>query len=356
MIELRHLYKTFESRTGRVEALKDISLTIEQGDSFGIIGFSGAGKSTLVRCINLLERPDSGQVLINGVDMMGLSKKELRQARKKIGMIFQHFNLMPSRTIAQNVAYPLKDSSLSRSEKQEKVRSLLELVELSDKADAYPAQLSGGQKQRAAIARALANDPDILLCDEATSALDPVTTRSILALLRKIQKQTGLTLVVITHQMDVVKEICSHAAVMENGVCVEQGSTFDIFACPKQDVTNRFLHSTSSLQKIDTLLEEDPQQIVLKKNQLLCRFTFGRQNASEPYLARLALQYGLLVNILYADIEYIGSSPIGGTVALLDLPEQQPQEEKSGSLPETVTRAFDWLRQEGIQVEVIAHG
>lgn len=362
MIELKHLNKTFPSSSGPIEALKDISLTIEDGAVYGIIGFSGAGKSTLVRCINLLETPDSGEVLIGGTDLRTLKPAALRQARKKIGMIFQHFNLMPSRTIAENVAYPLAGSSLSKTQKKQKVQQLLDLVELSDKADAWPHQLSGGQKQRAAIARALANDPQILLCDEATSALDPMTTRSILRLLRKIQKQTNLTLVVITHQMDVVKEICTHAAVMENGRCVEQGQTADIFASPKEEVTSRFLHSTTNLKKIDSLLADSPERIALKPGQVLCRFTFGRQNATEPYLAGLALKYGLLVNIVYADIEYIQNSPIGGTVAVLESAEEfnpagscNVSRTDPTDCEENISRALNWLTEQGIRVEVLAH-
>ncbi len=343
MIELNHISKTFSTKDREVNALKDVSLRIEDGDIYGIIGFSGAGKSTLVRCINLLEKPDQGEVLIDGTDLTKLSARELRQARRKIGMIFQHFNLMPSRTIAQNVLYPLAKSGLSKAEKQKKAAELLELVELSDKANAYPAQLSGGQKQRAAIARALANDPQILLCDEATSALDPITTRSILKLLKKVNEQLGVTLVIITHQMDVVKEICSHAAVMENGVCVEQGSTFEIFANPSRDVTRRFLHTTTNLKKIDEILEEDPEAFPLEKNQQLVRFTFLERNATQPFLARLSLDYQILVNITYADIEYVQGSPIGGTVAILE------------GERENIEKGLDFMKARGIQTEVLKY-
>ena len=218
MIYLKNICKTFiDDNKKEVHAVNDVSLTINDGDIFGIIGFSGAGKSTLVRCINLLERPTSGTVEVDGKDLTKLSEKELRESRKKIGMIFQHFNLFPSRTIFGNVAFPLQGSGLSKEEIAAKVRNLLELVGISEKENAYPSQLSGGQKQRVAIARALANDPDILLCDEATSALDPQTTKAILDLLKDLNKKLGITIVVITHEMAVVKEICNKVAVMEKG-------------------------------------------------------------------------------------------------------------------------------------------
>ena len=229
MIELKHIVKEFNDSGRDVHAVNDVSLTIDDGDIFGIIGFSGAGKSTLVRCINLLGRPTSGEVIIDGGDITALSQKELREARKKIGMIFQHFNLMPSRTVAGNVAFPLKNSGLSKQEIKAKVKKLLDMVEIGDKEDAYPSQLSGGQKQRVAIARALANDPKILLCDEATSALDPQTTHSILELLKRLNKELGITIVVITHEMDVVKTICNKVAVMEHGRVVETGDILKVF-------------------------------------------------------------------------------------------------------------------------------
>ncbi len=233
MIELSHISKEFVSGKRTVHAVQDVSLTIDKGEIFGMIGFSGAGKSTLVRCINLLERPTSGKVIVDGQDMLSLSAKELRQARKKIGMIFQHFNLMPSRTVAGNVAYPLRSSGLSKQQIAEKVQRLLDLVGIGDKAEAYPKQLSGGQKQRVAIARALANDPNVLLCDEATSALDPQTTKAILQLLKHLNETLGITVVLITHEMAVVKEICRRVAVMEHGKVVESGEVFNIFANPR---------------------------------------------------------------------------------------------------------------------------
>ncbi|MFR8818003.1 MAG: methionine ABC transporter ATP-binding protein [Butyricicoccus sp.] len=248
MIELSHISKEFVSGKRTVHAVQDVSLTIDKGEIFGIIGFSGAGKSTLVRCINLLERPASGKVIVDGQDMLSLSAKELRQARKKIGMIFQHFNLMPSRTVAGNVAYPLRGSGLSKQQIAEKVQRLLDLVGIGDKAEAYPKQLSGGQKQRVAIARALANDPNVLLCDEATSALDPQTTKAILQLLKHLNETLGITVVIITHEMAVVKEICHRVAVMEHGKVVESAGV-QHFRQP-EDIT-RTSSTTSNLRKIE---------------------------------------------------------------------------------------------------------
>ena len=317
MIELKNLTKTYPGKNGPVTALQDVSLTIEDGDIYGIIGFSGAGKSTLVRCINQLEIPDLGQVLVDGQDMTSLKGKELRAARRKIGMIFQNFNLMPSRTIAQNVAYPLRHAPLSREEKKKKVESLLKLVGLEDKADSRPHQLSGGQKQRAAIARALACDPRILLCDEATSALDPVTTRSILKLLKKVNETLGITLVVITHQMEVVKEICCHAAVMENGVCLEQGRTFDIFAKPQHSLTQKLLQSATRLSRVQEVLQDSPYPAVSEKGKLV-RLTFQEESTVRPLLWELSRKFNLMVNILFADIEYVQGSPVGGSVVVLE--------------------------------------
>ena len=236
MIELKNVTKNFSAGNNTVHAVKDVSLVIDKGEIFGIIGFSGAGKSTLVRCINLLERPDTGNVIVDGNDLTALKARDLRMARKKIGMIFQHFNLMPSRTVAGNVEYSLFGGRLSKEAKRKKVRELLSLVDIADKENAYPSQLSGGQKQRVAIARALANDPKVLLCDEATSALDPQTTASILELLQDLNKKLGITIVVITHEMAVVKQICDRVAVMENGNVVEEGDVFSIFANPKHQI------------------------------------------------------------------------------------------------------------------------
>lgn len=241
IIRIEHVSKTFCAKNGQVEAVKDISFDVEKGDIYGIIGLSGAGKSTLVRCLNLLEKPTEGRVLIGEKDLTEMSEKELRQARQKIGMIFQHFNLLMQRNVLDNVCFPLEIAGVRKSEARRKAMKLLETVGISDKAKAYPAQLSGGQKQRVAIARVLANDPEILLCDEATSALDPETTRSILELIKEINQKRGITVVMITHEMSVVQEICSHVAVLDGGRLTESGSVEDLFRFPRTEAAKRLV-------------------------------------------------------------------------------------------------------------------
>ena len=342
MIYLKHICKTFiDDNKKEVHAVNDVTLTINDGDIFGIIGFSGAGKSTLVRCINLLERPTSGTVEVDGKDLTKLSDRELRESRKKIGMIFQHFNLFPSRTIFGNVAFPLQGSGLSKEEIKVKVRKLLDLVGISEKENAYPSQLSGGQKQRVAIARALANDPDILLCDEATSALDPQKTKSILDLLKNLNKELGITIVVITHEMAVVKEICNRVAVMEKGKVVEEGDVFSIFANPKQKLTQNFIKTTSNLRKIEDLVNEDSPVVKLKPGELIVRLSYIEKNISEPLISSMTEKYGVILNIIFANIEIIQDAPIGGTVAIM-----------SGE-PDSIEAALDYLRDKNVGVEVI---
>ena len=317
IIELKNITKTFVQDGKTFNAVENASVSIEKGDIFGIIGFSGAGKSTLVRAINLLGRPTSGTVTVKGKDFLALSQKELREERKKIGMIFQHFNLMKSRNVFDNVAFPLKRSGLTKKQIAEKVHSLLELVEINDKSENFPSQLSGGQKQRVAIARALANEPDILLCDEATSALDPTTTKSILKLLKKLKDQLGLTIVIITHQMEVIKEICDKVAVMEKGRIVEQGDVFSIFANPQDEVTKRFIRSTSNLSKVEELIAQDSPVVHLEKDEKLVRFTYIKKNVSEPLISAISRLYEVTINIIFAEIEIVQGSPIGGTVAII---------------------------------------
>lgn len=256
MISLENVSKIFRTASGEVHAVREVSLNIEQGEIFGIIGFSGAGKSTLVRCINLLERPTEGTVTIDGTDLTKLDEKRLREVRRKIGMIFQHFNLLRSRTVYDNIAFPLKKSDVSKEEKHKKILSLLELVGLSDKKDVYPSQLSGGQKQRVAIARALANNPKVLLCDEATSAIDPQTTKSILNLLKHVNQTLGITIVVITHEMAVVKDICDRVAIMQQGHIVEEGSTEDVFLHPRENVTKDFISTADNMDRIYELINQ----------------------------------------------------------------------------------------------------
>ena len=344
MITLQNISKTFIDGGKEVQAVKDVNLTIHDGDIFGIIGFSGAGKSTLVRCINLLERPTSGTVTVDDKEITALSAKELRKARKKIGMIFQHFNLMPSRTIFGNVAYPLKGSGLSKQEIADKVHNLLDLVGISEKENAYPSQLSGGQKQRVAIARALANDPKILLCDEATSALDPQTTKSILKLLQKVNETLGITIVVITHEMDVVKEICNRVAVMDHGNVVEEGEVFSIFATPQNKVTRDFIKTTSNLQKIEDLVEAGSPVVALKPGELIVRLSYIEKNASEPLISAVTEKFGIILNIIFADVEIVQNAPIGGTVAIV-----------SGD-KDRVEQALNYLKEKNVGVEVIKDG
>jgi D-methionine transport system ATP-binding protein len=344
VITLQNISKTFIDGGKEVQAVKDVNLTIHDGDIFGIIGFSGAGKSTLVRCINLLERPTSGTVTVDDKEITALSAKELRKARKKIGMIFQHFNLMPSRTIFGNVAYPLKGSGLSKQEIADKVHNLLDLVGISEKENAYPSQLSGGQKQRVAIARALANDPKILLCDEATSALDPQTTKSILKLLQKVNETLGITIVVITHEMDVVKEICNRVAVMDHGNVVEEGEVFSIFATPQNKVTRDFIKTTSNLQKIEELVEAGSPVVALKPGELIVRLSYIEKNASEPLISAVTEKFGIILNIIFADVEIVQNAPIGGTVAIV-----------SGD-KDKVEQALTYLKEKNVGVEVIKDG
>ncbi len=315
MIKLVHVSKTFGDGETGVHAVRDVSLEIAPGEIFGIIGYSGAGKSTLVRCINLLERPTDGTVTVDGQELTRMPERDLRAVRKKIGMIFQHFNLMPSRTVAQNVAFPLK--GVDKAETDRKVKELLELVGLPDKADAYPSQLSGGQKQRVAIARALASGPKVLLCDEATSALDPQTTRSILRLIQDINQKTGITVVIITHEMAVVKDICRRVAVMDGGRVVEEGDVFSIFSSPREAVTRSFISTTSNLSKVEELMEAGSPIVDLSPGQLLVRMTYIQKSASEAIISDLSRRFGVDINIIYSNLEVIEDAPLGGLVAVL---------------------------------------
>ena len=344
MIRLEHVSKRFEAGKQAVDAVKDVSLHIEKGAVAGIIGFSGAGKSTLARCINLLERPTEGKVVVGDAELTALNEKQLREKRKKIGMIFQHFNLFASRTVYGNVAYPLRGSGRSRKEIEEKVRSLLDLVGLKDKANAYPSQLSGGQKQRVAIARALANDPEVLLSDEATSALDPETTRSILRLLKEVNRTLGITIVVITHEMQVVKEICHQVYVMEDGRVVEQGDVFQIFASPQQAITRRFVDSASNLSHIQELLDDPARPIKLNPGDYLLRLNYLKRSTSEALISTLSRHFELDINILFGNIELIDGNPLGGLVVI------------AGGGHDKVTAATGYLSQRNVLVEVISHG
>ncbi len=310
MIELRHIVKDFGTGDAAVHALRDISLTVEDGEIFGIIGLSGAGKSTLVRCINLLERPTSGSVIVDGRDLTSMTDRELRTARKSISMIFQSFNLLMQRSVLANVCFPMELAGVKKEDARRRAIELLELVELPDKANAYPVQLSGGQKQRVAIARALASDPKVLLCDEATSALDPKTTRSILALLKKLNRELGVTVVVITHEMRVVEQICSRVAILDNGEIQETGPVAEVFSNPRSEAGRRLV------------LPEGEKIHVLPDNRLV-RLVFNGASATEPIIATLASEQGIRLNILSADTRSIGEKTFGNMI--LGLPEDETE-------------------------------
>lgn len=335
MIVLKNISKVFDSKQTTVEALKDINLTIPKGSIFGIIGYSGAGKSTLIRMINLLEKPTTGKVIVGGIDLTQVKAKELRSYRKKIGMIFQQFHLMNSRNVFHNVAYPLKGSGLSDDEIKQKVKSLLKLVELEDKIHSYPHQLSGGQKQRVAIARALANDPDILLCDEATSALDPQTTQSILNLLKTINQSLGITIVLITHEMQVIKDICDQVAVMENGEIKETGLVLDIFSNPQSAITKEF---------VSTIFNVDYHTIIgsqLDASGNLMKLTFVGEQVKEAHIANVVKYFDVEANILFGSIENIQQTAFGHLIVLFN-----------GS-KKAIFKVIEYLEQQNILVEEV---
>ena len=311
MIKLENISKSFAINGKTVEAVKDVSLAIRQGEIFGIIGFSGAGKSTLVRCINLLEKPEKGRVIIDGEDITHYEGKELRHVRQKIGMIFQHFNLMPSRTVFENIELPLKLTKLSASERSQKIKKLLDLVGLSDKAQSYPSQLSGGQKQRVAIARAIANDPKVLLCDEATSALDPQTTHSILQLLKEVNTRLGITIVVITHQMEVIKEICDRVAVMQKGIVVEKGDIVEVFSAPQAPITKSFIQAADNFEAFSDLVKLNSAITGIKPSQPVWFLTYRGAVAGEPLMSELYRRFEVKANIIYGNIDYFKQCIVG---------------------------------------------
>lgn len=329
MIQVENLCKSFSTKSGTVEAARNISFSIEKGEIFGIIGLSGAGKSTLVRCLNLLERPTSGSVWVNGKNLTELSERKLRKERQNIGMIFQHINLLMQRTALDNVCFPMEIVGISKKEARKKALEYLKIVGLEEKALSYPSQLSGGQKQRVAIARVLASDPEILLCDEATSALDPQTTKSILELIRKINKEYGITVVVITHEMSVVQEICNRVAVLERGVLVESGTVEELFRSPKTEAARRLVFSGRA-------------QIQKMNGKRLVRVTFKDRSSFEPVIANLVLTYRTPVNILYADTKNIGGSAEGEMI--LQLPE----------IEETAEKMIEYLRETNMGVEELS--
>lgn len=341
MIQIKNLSKIYHSGGKAIEALKNINLTVDDGDIYGIIGLSGAGKSSLVRCINMLETPTSGEIFIDGllkegstIDITKVSKDDLRNARKKIGMIFQHFNLLMNSTVYDNIAFPIKLSKYSKEDLEKRVNELLEVVGLKDKKDMYPAQLSGGQKQRVGIARALANNPEIILCDEATSALDPTTTESILSLIKDINKKLNITVVVITHEMDVVKKLCNKVAVLENGEVVEKGEVIEVFSNPKTKTSKEFLR--------DIILEA-PKEVVnsLKPGEKLVRLFFEGNEANDPIVSRLSRTFDLDTSIIAGNIETIQGVQLGNLIIKL-----------SGEA-EKINNALKYLNENNLKVEVL---
>ncbi|TEW56544.1 methionine ABC transporter ATP-binding protein MetN [Psychromonas sp. RZ22] len=342
MIEIKNVNKVFYQGDRAINALSDINLTIQQGSISGVIGSSGAGKSTLIRCVNLLERPTSGEVIVDGVDLTTLSEQELTLTRRKIGMIFQHFNLLSSRTVFNNIALPLELAGIAKEKIKSKVEDLLELVGLVDKRDVYPANLSGGQKQRVAIARALASDPKVLLCDEATSALDPATTISILELLQKINKELNLTILLITHEMAVVKGICEEVAIIGNGKLVENGKVGDIFAHPKTDLAREFIRSTLDLSiPVDYQTRLQAQRV--ENSYPLIRLEFTGASVDTPVISHVAREFNIDISILSSNMDYVGGVKFGLMLA-----------EFIGS-EVAAEKAIAYLKEQKIELEVLGY-
>lgn len=357
MIEIKDLQKHFVSREANVHAVNDVSINIGEGEIYGIIGYSGAGKSTLVRCINFLEYPDSGSITIKGFGTVKsengilyrtdsgkkerIREKDLRQLRRSIGMIFQLFNLLDRSTVFDNVAYPLKYTGLSKEQIEEKVDNLLKLVDLEEKRNSYPSQLSGGQKQRVAIARALANDPKILLSDEATSALDPDATESILKLLKDLNKKLGITIVIITHEMAVIKQIADRVAVMENGRVVEEGEVYEIFSNPQAEITRKFVETSSGLEKINKLIENRTVDIKNDESKKLIKLTFTKDSVGEALISKVSRDYNVDISIVLANVDIVAENALGGIIADI-----------SGT-PDNVRDALSFISGNGVRVEVI---
>ncbi|GGL52324.1 methionine ABC transporter ATP-binding protein [Sporolactobacillus putidus] len=335
MIKLEHVSKTFKVGKNNIEALKDVSVEINKGEIFGVIGYSGAGKSTLIRCVNLLERPTAGKVFVDDVDILSLDKKGLQKLRRKIGMIFQGYNLLATANVYENVAIPLKLEGVPKNEIKARTEKYLEIVGLSDRSQAFPSQLSGGQKQRVAIARALAHEPEVLLSDEATSALDPNTTDSILELLLKVNKELGITIFLITHELNVIQRICDRVAVMEKGQIVETGSVVDIFARPKEAMTKQFVRGESRFSIPPKLLKD------LLASGKLVNLTFLGESAKDPALATLAKRFDVLPSIIAGGIDQLKDQSIGNLLVHLK------------GEPEQIEAAVRFLKDERIIVEEV---
>jgi D-methionine transport system ATP-binding protein len=340
MIVLEKVQKIYRAKHGDVTAVQDASLEIHQGEIFGIIGYSGAGKSSLIRMLNQLEKPTSGRITVAGRVISAITGKELREARQEIGMIFQHFNLLWSRTVRENIAFPLEIAGVPKEQRQKRVDELIRLVGLEGRGDAYPSQLSGGQKQRVGIARALANNPKVLLCDEATSALDPETTDQILDLLLDINKRLGLTIVLITHEMHVIQKICNRVAVMEKGRIVEMGDVLEVFRHPKQDITKRFVKqitdSEDANETIEHLTEKYPDGQVV-------RLKFLGESIEQPFIYKLIRQSNIEVNILQGNISQTPNGSYGNLIVQLNGSEEE------------IEKAISFMKEQQVEMEVIAH-
>ena len=343
MIKLNNITKIFTLPDKKLTALDNVSLHVPKGQICGVIGASGAGKSTLIRCVNLLERPTHGAVIIDDVDLTQLSDAELVKTRRQIGMIFQHFNLLTSRTVFENVALPLELENKSKAEIQEKTTALLALVGLSDKHNVYPANLSGGQKQRVAIARALASDPKVLLCDEATSALDPATTQSILKLLKEINRTLGITILLITHEMEVVKRICDQVAVIDKGRLIEQGTVSEIFSNPKTELAQEFISSTFHITLPEEYLENLSDTPKHAKSYPIIKFEFTGRSVDAPLLSQASKKFGVALSILTSQIDYAGGVKFGFTIAEVEGDE------------DAITQAKVYLMENNVRVEVLGY-
>ena len=343
MIKLNNITKIFTLPDKKLTALDNVSLHVPKGQICGVIGASGAGKSTLIRCVNLLERPTHGAVIIDEVDLTQLSEAELVKTRRQIGMIFQHFNLLTSRTVFENVALPLELENKSKAEIQEKTTALLALVGLSDKHNVYPANLSGGQKQRVAIARALASDPKVLLCDEATSALDPATTQSILKLLKEINRTLGITILLITHEMEVVKRICDQVAVIDKGRLIEQGTVSEIFSNPKTELAQEFISSTFHITLPEEYLENLSDTPKHAKSYPIIKFEFTGRSVDAPLLSQASKKFGVELSILTSQIDYAGGVKFGFTIAEVEGDE------------DAITQTKVYLMENNVRVEVLGY-
>ena len=343
MIKLKNVSKIFNVSGKKLTALDNVSLDIPKGHICGVIGASGAGKSTLIRCVNLLEKPSEGSVIIDGNDLTQLSDAELVLERRNIGMIFQHFNLLSSRTVFGNVALPLELEGMPKKDIEAKVNELLSLVGLNDKKNVYPANLSGGQKQRVAIARALASDPKVLLCDEATSALDPATTHSILKLLKEINRTLGITILLITHEMEVVKRICDQVAVIDKGRLIEQGTVSEIFSNPKTELAQEFISSTFHITLPEEYLENLSDTPKHAKSYPIIKFEFTGRSVDAPLLSQASKKFGVELSILTSQIDYAGGVKFGYTIA-----EVEGNEDK-------ITQTKIYLMENNVRVEVLGY-